>query len=109
MQRAIWIIALIAFFVWSALAWLGNIMLGWLTEFTAANAGQLTVGGELSGWLSWAAALADAAGGALIAIIWLFGGVAIAVAAFVISRLAQWHNGAQRSRPYKTLPPGWRR
>ncbi|MFN4275240.1 MAG: hypothetical protein ACK4FJ_02990 [Ferrovibrio sp.] len=109
MQRAIWIIAAVAFFAWSVLAWLGNAMLGWLAEFVAGNAGQLTVGDELAGWLSWAAALADSAGGALIVIIWLLGSVTIAVAAVVISRLAQWHSGSQRSHAYKTLPPGWRR
>ncbi|MFN4164887.1 MAG: hypothetical protein ACK4GK_09960 [Ferrovibrio sp.] len=108
MQRAIWIIAAIAFFVWSMLAWLGNAMLGWLAEFLAGNASQLTMAGELAGWLSWSAALADAAGGALIFVVWLLGSVAIAIAAFVISRLAGRHAPPQKSGYYKILPPGRR-
>lgn len=109
MQRIVWIIAAIAIFAWSMLAWLGNAMLGWLAGIVAGNAGQLTAGDELAGWLSWIAALADSTGGALIAIVWLFGSVVIIVAAFVISRLAQWHSGSQRPRTRGTLPPGWRR
>lgn len=108
MQRIVWIIAAMALALWSLLAWLGNAMLGWLADFVAANAGQLTMAGELAGWLSWSAALADAAGGALIVVVWLLGSVAIAIVAFFISRLAGRHAPPQKPGYYKILPPGRR-
>jgi hypothetical protein len=108
MQRVIWIIAAIAFFAWSLLAWLGNAMLGWLAGFVAGNADQLTAVGAPAGWLSWVAALADSVGGALIVVVWLFGGAVIAVAAFVIARLVQWQAAPRKPGHYRILPPGRR-
>ena len=101
MQRAIWIIAAIGFVLWSLLAWLGYAVLGWVGDFTANNAGQLTASTEIADWLAWAAEVIGAAGGTLIVILWLFGSTVIAVIAFGISRLAQRREAAP-------LPPGRR-
>lgn len=107
MQRVVWIVAAIGFVLWSILAWLGHVVLGWLADFATRNADQLTIGGEFADWLTWAADLIGAAGGTLIVIVWLFGSIVIAVLAFVISKLAQRYVEGRSDR-YQVLPPGHR-
>lgn len=106
MQRAIWIIAGVAFVLWSLFAWAGYAVLGWVGDFTASNAGQLTASMEMADWLAWAAEVIGAAGGTLIVILWLFGSAVIAVLAFGISWLLRRHEAPRNA--LRTLPPGRR-
>ena len=108
MQRAIWIVAAICFVFWSLLAWLGYAVLGWVGDFTANNAGQLTTNMEMADWLAWAADMVGAAGGTLIVILWLFGSAVIAVVAFALSRLLGNRERPRNSGQYRVLPPDQR-
>lgn len=106
MQRIVWIAATIGFALWSLLAWLGYAMLGWVAEFTTNNADRLTIGGEFTDWLLWAADLLGAAGGTLIVILWLLGSAMIAVLAFAVSWLVRRYGGEDHHPRIEVLPPG---
>jgi hypothetical protein len=105
MMRMIWILAACALQVWSGFAWLSHGLVEWLAAFAGNHAGQLTLGPELAALLVWLADLLVAAGGIVIVLVWLTGCVAIALLAWILSRLMAPRASRPRLPGYR-LPPG---
>lgn len=103
MRVGIWIAAIAAVVIWSLLAWAGQGLLDWTSNWAAVNADQVSSVPEIVEWLSWALRSLGNASEIIVLIVWALGSILILAAAGLASRLLRGR------KPKFTEIKAWRR
>ncbi|MBX9907523.1 MAG: hypothetical protein K2Z25_02315 [Beijerinckiaceae bacterium] len=86
MQLGIWMLAFVAIAVWSLIAWAGDGLLDWTTDWAADNADKVSSVPEIVEWLSWGLRSLGNASEIIVLIVWAIGSILIIAAAGLANR-----------------------
>ena len=86
MRLLIWSVATVAVALWSLVAWAGQGLLDWSSDWAAANADQVSSVPEIVEWLSWALRSIGNASEIIVVIVWALGSVLIIGLAGIANR-----------------------